>query len=140
VRGVLGGKRVIVVDDSIVRGSTMRKLVSMLRDAGAEEIHLRIGSPPIQHSCFYGIDTPSREELIASSHAVEMIRDYLGVESLHYLSLEGLLTCVSDPENYCVACFAGAYPLPPDGCLHKDVFEDTPACGGRGRREEPRRP
>lgn len=137
VRGVLKGKRIVVVDDSIVRGSTMRKLVSMLRQAGADKIHLRIGSPPITHSCYYGIDTPTRSELIASSHSAEQIRDYLGVDSLHYLSLEGLLTCVEDPDNYCVACFSGRYPVMPDGCLHKDVFENRTGCGeGFGVRED----
>jgi amidophosphoribosyltransferase len=137
VRGILKGKRIVVVDDSIVRGSTMRKLVSIIRQAGAREIHLRIGSPPITHSCYYGIDTPTRGELIASSHAVDQIRDYLGVDSLHYLSTEGLLTCVEDPDGYCIACFSGKYPITPDGCLHKDVFENRSGCGeGFGVREE----
>jgi amidophosphoribosyltransferase len=137
VRGILKGKRIIVVDDSIVRGSTMRKLVSIIREAGADEIHLRIGSPPITHSCYYGIDTPTRGELIASSHSADEIRDYLSVDSLHYLSIEGLLTCVEDPENYCVACFSGTYPITPDGCLHKDVFESRHGCdGGFGVKEE----
>ena len=135
VRGVLKGKKIVVVDDSIVRGSTMRKLVSILRQAGADKIHLRIGSPPITHSCYYGIDTPTRGELIASSHSVDEIRDYLGVDSLHYLSREGLLTCVEEPDNYCVACFSGEYPVMPDGCLHKDVFEDTDRMRRRLRRE-----
>ena len=140
VRGVLKGKKVVVVDDSIVRGSTMRKLVSMLRQAGADKIHLRIGSPPITHSCYYGIDTPTRGELIASSHSVGQIREYLGVDSLHYLSLEGLLTCVEDPDNYCVACFSGNYPIKPNGCLHKDVFEDATGCGeGFGVQEDVKR-
>jgi amidophosphoribosyltransferase len=137
VRGVLKGKKIIVVDDSIVRGSTMRKLVTILRQAGADKINLRIGSPPITHSCYYGIDTPTRGELIASNHTVDEIRDYLGVDSLHYLSREGLLTCVEDPDNYCVACFSGAYPVMPDGCLHKDVFENRTGCGeGFGVRED----
>jgi amidophosphoribosyltransferase len=137
VRGVLKGKRIVVVDDSIVRGSTMRKLVSILRQAGADTIHLRIGSPPITHSCYYGIDTPTRGELIASSHTVDEIGDYLGVDSLHYLSREGLLTCVEEPHHYCVACFSGEYPMMPDGCLHKDVFENRTGCGeGFGVRED----
>ncbi len=137
VRGVLKGKRIVVVDDSIVRGSTMRKLVSILRQAGADTIHLRIGSPPITHSCYYGIDTPTRGELIASSHTVGEIGEYLGVDSLHYLSREGLLTCVEEPHNYCVACFSGDYSVIPDGCLHKDVFEDRTGCGeGFGVRED----
>jgi amidophosphoribosyltransferase len=137
VRGVLKGKKIVVVDDSIVRGSTMRKLVSILRQGGASEIHLRIGSPPITHSCYYGIDTPTRGELIASNHTVDQIKEYLGVDSLHYLSREGLLTCVEDPHNYCVACFSGNYSVMPDGCLHKDVFEEGTGCGeGFGVRED----
>jgi amidophosphoribosyltransferase len=137
VRGVLKGKKIVVVDDSIVRGSTMRKLVSILRQGGASEIHLRIGSPPITHSCYYGIDTPTRGELIASNHTVDQIKEYLGVDSLHYLSREGLLTCVEDPHNSCVACFSGNYSVMPDGCLHKDVFEEGTGCGeGFGVRED----
>jgi amidophosphoribosyltransferase len=137
VRGVLKGKKIVVVDDSIVRGSTMRKLVSILRQGGASEIHLRIGSPPITHSCYYGIDTPTRGELIASNHTVDQIKEYLGVDSLHYLSREGLLTCVEEPHNYCVACFSGNYSVMPDGCLHKDVFEEGTGCGeGFGVRED----
>ena len=128
VRGVLKGKRIVVVDDSIVRGSTMKKLVTMLRQAGTAEVHLRIGSPPIGHSCYYGIDTPTRGELIASTHSVQEIQEFLGVDSLRYLSLEGLLTCVSDPETFCVSCFSGAYPITRHGEYEKDVFEDTKAC------------
>jgi amidophosphoribosyltransferase len=112
VRGVLRGKRVAVVDDSIVRGSTMRKLVRMLRDAGAAEVHLRISSPPIANPCFYGIDMPTREELIRSRHDVPGIRDYLGVDSLAYLSLAGMLACVESPDRFCTACFSGDYPVP----------------------------
>ena len=129
VRGVLKGKRIVVVDDSIVRGSTMRKLITMLRQAGADKIHLRIGSPPITHSCYYGIDTPTRGELIASSHTADEIREYLGVESLHYLSREGLLGCVEDPDNYCVACFGGGYPVSPEADIHKEMFEKRSGCG-----------
>ena len=125
VRGVLKGRSVVVVDDSIVRGSTMKKLVSILRQAGAEKVHLRIGSPPISHSCYYGIDTPTRGELIASAHSVDMIQDYLAVDSLEYLSLKGLLSCVKDPENYCVSCFSGKYPIDRKTEYQKDVFEDS---------------
>ncbi len=124
VRGILEGRSIVVVDDSIVRGSTMRKLVSMIRGAGAEQVHLRIGSPAITHSCYYGIDTPTRGELIASSHNVEEIRQYLGVDSLHYLSREGLLSCVDDPENYCTACFCGDYPVERKGNYSKHVFDE----------------
>ena len=124
VRGVLEGRSIVVVDDSIVRGSTMRKLVSMIRAAGAAQVHLRIGSPAITHSCYYGIDTPTRGELIASSHSVEEIRQYLGVDSLHYLSREGLLSCVDDPGNYCTACFCGDYPVERKGQYSKHVFDE----------------
>jgi amidophosphoribosyltransferase len=129
VKGVLKGRRVVVVDDSIVRGSTMKKLVSLIRSAGASEVHLRIGSPPIKNSCYYGIDTPTRGELIASTHNVEMVKDFLGVESLRYLSLKGLLGCVSSPEDYCVACFSGEYPIDRTHDHAKDVFEDMRGCG-----------
>ncbi len=112
VRGVLQGKRVVVVDDSIVRGSTMRKLVRMLRDAGAKEVHLRISSPPITHPCFYGIDMPTKAELIATSFDVAGIGEFLGVDSLAYLSLDGMLSCVESPTSFCSACFSGDYPVP----------------------------
>jgi amidophosphoribosyltransferase len=128
VDGVLKGKRVVVVDDSIVRGSTMRKLVVMLRKAGAKEVHLRIASPPIKFPCFYGIDMPSRGELIASSNDVEEIREYLEVESLEYLTLDDLRSVVKDPENFCYACFSGEYPVPiTSEELNKSVFEDSTA-------------
>jgi amidophosphoribosyltransferase len=110
MRELLAGKRVVVVDDSIVRGTTSRKIVKMVRGAGAQEVHVRITSPPIQWPCFYGIDTPTRRELIAASHNVEEIRRYLGADSLGYLSLDGMLKATgSDPANYCHACFTGAY-------------------------------
>jgi amidophosphoribosyltransferase len=110
VRDVLAGKRVIVVDDSIVRGTTSRKIVKMLRDAGATEIHMRISSPPTRWPCFYGIDTPSRAELIASNHTIEEIARYITCDSLGYLSLEGLHTAVR-AEGFCDACFSGNYPV-----------------------------
>ena len=114
VRENLSGKRVVVVDDSIVRGTTSRKLIRLIRDAGAREVHFRVGSPPITNSCFYGIDTPSREELIASSHTVGDISEFLGVDSLAYLSMEGLRSCVKKPDDFCYACFGGCYPVPVD--------------------------
>ena len=142
VRRVLEGKRVVVVDDSIVRGTTMRKLVKMIRAAGASEVHLRISSPPITHSCYYGIDTPVRTELIASSHSVAEIRDYLRVDSLAYLSVEGLMASVKATAGFCQACFTGDYPLMPPEAAAKDVFETghyapspksaDPAARGRG--------
>jgi amidophosphoribosyltransferase len=115
---------VVVVDDSIVRGSTMKKLVVMLKKAGAKEVHLRICSPPIQFPCFYGIDMPSRGELIASSKTVEEIRQFLGVQSLEYLSIEDLRSVVDGPDSFCYACFTGVYPIPLQSDLNKSVFED----------------
>jgi len=107
---MLSGKRVVVVDDSIVRGTTSRKIVKMVRNSGAKEVHVRISSPPIQWPCFSGIDTPTRRELIAASHQVEEIRRYLGADSLGYLSLDGMLKATgSDPANFCHACFTGNY-------------------------------
>ena len=112
VRGVLRGKRVVVVDDSIVRGTTSRKLVAMIRKAGAKEVHLRVGSPPIRFPCFYGIDTPTKEELVASKWDVKRIREYLGADSLGYLSIKGMLSCDSlPPLGFCTACFDGVYPI-----------------------------
>jgi amidophosphoribosyltransferase len=108
----LQGKRVVVVDDSIVRGTTSRKIVKMIRNAGAKEIHMRISSPRITHPCFYGIDTPTRKELIASTHNLEEIRKYLRVDTLHYLSVEGLVNAAGGKrEDYCLACFSGEYPI-----------------------------
>ena len=111
VRQVLKGKRVVVVDDSIVRGTTSRKIVKMLKAAGALEVHLRISSPPTQWPCFYGIDTPSRQELIASSHTVEEIARYVTADTLGYITLEGLGAAVGDRERntFCTACFSGKY-------------------------------
>jgi amidophosphoribosyltransferase len=111
VKGVLRGKRVAVVDDSIVRGSTMKNLVLMLKKVGVKEVHLRICSPPIKFSCFYGIDTPARSELIAACKSVEEIREYLNVDSLEYLTIEDLRSVVDDPDNFCYACFSGEYPV-----------------------------
>jgi amidophosphoribosyltransferase len=111
-REVLDGRRVVVVDDSIVRGTTSRKIVKMIRAAGAREVHVRISSPPIQWPCYYGIDTPTRRELIGASHRVEEIQRYLGADSLGYLSLEGMLKATgSDPHHFCHACFTGQYQV-----------------------------
>ncbi len=112
VKGLMEGKRIITVDDSIVRATTSRKINKMFRNAGAKEIHVRISSPPITHPCFFGIDTPKRSELIASSHTVKEIQRYINASSLSYLSLEGLKKCVrSDAEQFCYACFTGDYPI-----------------------------
>jgi amidophosphoribosyltransferase len=113
VREVLQGMRVVVVDDSLVRGTTSRALVAMLREAGAAEVHLRLASPPVRWPCFYGIDMPTREELIAADRTVDEIREYLGVDSLGYLSAEGMVAAVSERgETWCVACFTGDYRAP----------------------------
>ena len=110
VREMLEGRRVVVVDDSIVRGTTSRKIVKMLRGACAREVHMRLSSPPIQWPCYYGIDTPTRRELIASSHTVEEICRYLAADSLGYLSLDGMLKATGgDPAHFCNACFTGNY-------------------------------
>jgi amidophosphoribosyltransferase len=112
VREVLKGKRVVVVDDSLVRGTTSRGLVALLREAGAKEVHFRLASPPVRHPCFYGIDMPTREELIAAQQTPEEIRQHLRVDSLGYLSLEGMLGSVSETDTFCSACFSGNYPTP----------------------------
>ncbi|KKM10449.1 amidophosphoribosyltransferase [Clostridiales bacterium PH28_bin88] len=112
IREVLRGQRVIMVDDSIVRGTTSKKIVQLLREAGVKEVHLLVSSPPILHPCYYGIDTSARAELIAAEHDLEEIREYIGADSLYYLSLEGMLkSSRSDPANFCVACFSGHYPI-----------------------------
>jgi amidophosphoribosyltransferase len=111
VRDAVKGKRIVVVDDSIVRATTGRKIIKMLRQYGAREIHFRVSSPPTTHPCFYGIDTPSRKELIASSHSVEEINRYMGSDTLQYLSLEGMKRAIGEGEySYCDACFSGYYP------------------------------
>jgi amidophosphoribosyltransferase len=118
VEEVIAGRRVVVIDDSLVRGTTSRKIITMLRGAGAREVHLRISSPPITHPCFYGIDTPSRAELIAAQHGVEEIRAMLGCESLAFLSESGLLEAARDAQGgFCDACFTGRYPIPPSDVL-----------------------
>ena len=111
VREVLQGKKVVVVDDSLVRGTTSRELVQMIRQAGAKEVHFRVASAPITGPCYYGIDTPTKAELIASSHTLEEIRQHLGVDTLGYLSLDGMLRAAGgDSTQFCHACFSGAYP------------------------------
>ena len=113
VSEVLEGKRVVVIDDSLVRGTTSRKIVKMIRQAGAKEVHMRISSPPIISPCFYGIDTPTKKELIASDHSIEEIRKYITADSLAYLSLDGMLkSAPRTPDQYCTACFTERYPIP----------------------------
>ena len=112
VRSLLRGQRVILIDDSIVRGTTSRKIVKMVRAAGAAEVHVRISCPPTISPCFYGVDTPQRSELIAATHSLEEIRKYLEADSVAYLSLEGLLKAVApDDGRYCTSCYTGRYPV-----------------------------
>ncbi len=132
VKGVLKDKRVVVVDDSIVRGTTMKKLVKMIRDAGAKEIHLRISSPPIVSPCFYGIDMPTKEELIASNLSIADIGKEFGVDSIGYLSLDAMLSMHSLPkEDFCVACFSGEYPTKIENCNGKLSNESKSAVKQR---------
>ncbi len=114
VEGVLKGRRVVIVEDSVVRGTTLKHLTKMLRKAGAKEVHVRVSSPPINFPCYYGMDFPTTEELIASGKTVEEIAKYLGVDSLGYLSLEGMVGAVSKDGGFCKACFVGEYPLEPE--------------------------
>lgn len=117
-RAVLEGKRVILVDDSIVRGTTSKKIVNMVREAGATEVHMRIASPPTTHSCFYGVDTPTRDQLLAANHSVEEMAKLIGVDSLAFISLDGMYQAVANihrdanAPQFCDACFSGNYPIP----------------------------
>ena len=129
VREVLAGKRVVVVDDSLVRGTTSTSLVRMLREAGAAEVHLRIGSPPVRFPCFYGIDMPTKGELIGSRLDVPDIAEKLGVDSLGYLSLDGMVGAVEDAGPYCTACFSGDYPAPLVDVERGFVSEEGPRTG-----------
>jgi amidophosphoribosyltransferase len=119
------GKRLVVVDDSIVRGTTTRQIVQALREAGATEVHTRITCPPIKWPCFYGIDMPTRQELVGSDLSVEQIRDYVGADSLGYLSQEGMIRATGQPpESFCAACFDGDYPIPVPEQVGKYLLED----------------
>jgi amidophosphoribosyltransferase len=128
LREQVRGKRLVVVDDSIVRGTTTRQIVQLLRRAGAAEVHLRISAPPIFHPCFYGIDTSIETELIASRMDVDGIRSFVGADSLAYLSIGGVLDAIDLPRSrFCFACFDGEYPVPVpyDVASHKFVLEDA---------------
>ncbi|MGB9905466.1 MAG: amidophosphoribosyltransferase, partial [Desulfotomaculales bacterium] len=125
VREILAGKRIVLVDDSLVRGTTSSKIIKMLRECGAQEVHFLLSSPPIVHSCYYGIDTSNEGELIAAQKPVDEIRRFIGADGLHYLSLEGLLGVFGERrEDFCTACFSGEYPVKipqlPGG---KQIFE-----------------
>ena len=139
LREVVGGKRLIVVDDSIVRGTTTKRIVELLRKAGARDVHVRISAPPIYHPCFYGIDTSIETELIASTHSQEQIREFIGADTLGYLSIRGVLSALDLPyDRFCFACFDGNYPepVPYDAASRKFVLEEpagaAAATGGRG--------
>src|SRR5262249_2732670 len=111
VREVLEGRRVVLIDDSIVRGTTSRKIVSMVREAGALEVHLRISCPPTIGPCYYGVDTPNHADLIASSHTVEEIRKHIAADSLAYLSHDGMMRAVGEKDGFCSACYTNRYPV-----------------------------
>ncbi len=126
VGGLLKGKRIVVVEDSIVRGTTLKILTQLLRKAGAREVHVRVSSPPIRHPCFYGMDFPTRNELIAASKSVEEIQTFLEVDSLGYLSMEGLLNAVPrEGRGYCNACFGGGYPVAIEEDFSKTQYEKS---------------
>lgn len=125
LREALQGQRVVLIDDSIVRGTTAQRLVRMVREAGAAEVHLRITCPPIRHPCYMGVDMPTYEELIAHRLDEEAIARYLGADSLHYLSLEGMMAAIGRSDGYCNACFTGVYPFPLETSLGKHVFEEA---------------
>jgi amidophosphoribosyltransferase len=133
LRDVVRGKRLVVVDDSVVRGTTTRQIVGLLRRAGAREVHVRISAPPIYHPCFYGIDTQVETELIAATHSVAEIRDFIGADSLGYLSIGGVLQALELPyEQFCFACFDGNYPdpVPYDATNRKFLLEELPVMPG----------
>jgi amidophosphoribosyltransferase len=124
VHQVVDGKRVIVVDDSIVRGTTTKGKIKAVRQAGAKEVHMRVSCPPIRFPCFYGVDFPTKEELIANNKTIEQIRDFLEVDSLGYMPLEGLLSCAEkDASCYCTACWSGQYKIPIDIAVNKFSME-----------------
>ncbi|HEX9934179.1 MAG TPA: phosphoribosyltransferase family protein, partial [bacterium] len=124
VGGVLAGKKVVLVDDSIVRGTTLKILTQIVRKAGAKEVHIRVTSPRICYPCYYGMDFPTPKELIASNKSVDEIRAFLGADSLGYLSKEGMLSTVpGQGRGYCTACFDGEYPDPPEERFEKNQYE-----------------
>jgi amidophosphoribosyltransferase len=140
LREVVRGKRLTVVDDSIVRGTTTKQIVALLRKAGATEVHVRISAPPIYHPCFYGIDTQVETELIAATHSEEQIREFIGADTLGYLSIGGVLNALELPyEGFCFACFDGRYPdpVPYDSASRKFLLEEPETSGGWPRGAQP---
>ena len=131
VREMIANKRVVLVDDSIVRGTTSGKIVEMMRNAGAREVHVRVSSPPYVSPCFYGIDTPLKQDLIAANHSLDEVRRWIAADSLAYLSLDGLQEAVTDGDRkYCVACFTGKYPTPLSTELTSQLERFDPAGNG----------
>ena len=130
IEDLIAGRRVVLIDDSIVRGTTSRKIVNMVRQAGAKEVHLRISCPPTVAPCFYGVDTPTKGQLIASTRSVEEIREFVGADSLGYLSLSGLLAACGDARDtqFCTACYTNNYPIP--------VAEGAQTCGQKDEAAE----
>ena len=140
VRNVLEGKRVVLVDDSIVRGTTSQKIVAMIKAAGAAEVHMRISCPPTVAPCYYGIDTPHRDELIAASRSVDEIRDFMGADTLAYLSVDGLRAAVGERNvEYCTACYTREYPVPPpqDSDAYMQMVLKMAPAAGNGMQDEP---
>ena len=129
VKSMIKGKRILIVEDSIVRGTTIRTRVKKLRELGAREIHMRVSCPPIRFPCFYGIDFSSKGELIAANHSVDDIARFIGLDSLHYLSIDSLLKSVDQGDDYCLACFDGNYPVPPSAEAGKLCLEDGGSPG-----------
>jgi len=124
IKDVLKGKRIVIIEDSIVRGTTSRARVKTLWEAGAKEVHMRISCPPLRFPCFYGIDFPTKKELIASRHSIEWVRDFIGVDTLKYLSEEGMLQSMPLPSGeFCTACFDGIYPIKPCRKMSKTILE-----------------
>lgn len=127
VKGVLKNRNIVIVDDSIVRGTTSKQLVDLIKEANPSQVHFRVASPPITHPCFYGMDFPTKEELIANRHNndVKKIQQELEVDSLQYLSYQGLIECTPEKDErfYCTACFTGKYPIPVDENLKKNINE-----------------
>jgi amidophosphoribosyltransferase len=126
----IAGKRIVLVDDSIVRGTTTKQIVKMLLDCGAAEVHVRITAPPIRFPCFYGIDMASKGELAAARMTIEELNEYIGATSLGFLSIEGAKRAVAaDEQRFCLACFDGKYPIPVPTNLKKHAFDDPPQVG-----------
>ena len=132
IKDIIKGKRLVIVDDSIIRGTTTKARVKSLREAGAKAIHLRVSCPPTKYSCFYGIDFPTRKELIANRLSLEETRTFIGVDTLGYLSLDGLLKAVGRPGDYCTACWSGTYPIPFGGEGNKYALERSEKYAGQG--------